>query len=156
MPLSVQILNFNKENSSESFLNNLTPTDEDKKTYNNLKEKHLDYLEDKNEENEMFGADDMSYDDVKYVCNISIEESEFDKAIEDCGLFNTYDCICLNKTNSESFKFLLNIFEECGGYLSFMDENLEYIDFEEVKELIKQKQQASLPVVFNYIYLIFE
>lgn len=156
MIFSIQLLGFNKDNSSESLLNNMTPTSEDKITYIKLYSRHEQYLEDENEGNEMFGLLAMDFDDVEMMCNISIDESAFNKANTDCDLFNYGDGFGLNKTNSESFEFLLNMFDEFGYAVSFIDENFKLQDIEDIKELIKQKQQKSLPVVFSYFFYALE
>ena len=156
MILSIQLLDFNKDNSSESFLNDLTPTDKDNQTYSQLINRHEEYLEDENEENDMFGFLELDYADITYMCDISIDEAAFNKAKNDCGIFNAWESFGLNKTNGKSFEFLLNMFSECGMSVGFCDENFEEYDIEHIRELIKKKQENSLPVVFSYFFYVLE
>ena len=153
MKISIQLLDFNKKNSSEEFLKNLTPTDSDKQTYKNLVERHEDYFEDKFEDNDMFSFLQLDFEfDVERMSSFSIDPKTYNKAIDDCGLFNSYDCIALTKTNAQSFEFLLNMFDDWGWNVSFIDENFEAQDIHDIKELIKKKQEKLLPVVFNHLY----
>ena len=153
MIFSIQLLDFNNDNSSKSFINNSIPTDEDKKTFLSLYNNHEEYLEDKYEENEMFCFFEFDFDDIEQMSGISVDKTSFDKSDNDCNLFNMNN-FGRNKTNGKSFEFLLNLFDEMGA--SFIDENFEEKYFNDIKELIKEKQQKSLPIVFNYFLYSLE
>lgn len=153
MIFSIQLLDFNKHNSSESYLKTLIPTYEDKQTYLNFFYIHEKFLEERYEGNEMFGFLEFDFDDIEKMSYMSIDESSFDKADNDCNLFNSNN-FGQNKTNDKSFELLLNLFDDMGA--SFIDENFEEQSFNEIKELVNQKQQKSLPIVFNYFLYMLE
>ena len=46
MNISIQLLDFNENNSSKSLLNNFTPTKKDKQTFNQFCSKHETFLSD--------------------------------------------------------------------------------------------------------------
>jgi hypothetical protein len=157
MFLSIQLLDFNKENASESFLNEQVPTEKDKQTYNNLYTEHEEDLEDEFEEDEMFSFIQFNFSDIQNMSDVSIDKQTFDKAISDCGLFNSYDCFGLNKTNNKSFELLLNMFAGVSpNNIDFVDVNLLNCDFEEIKEKIQLRKDQSLPIVFNYLFYVIE
>ena len=153
MIFSIQILDFNKDNSSESFLKTITPTEVDIQTYGNFNNLHEEYLEDENEDNDMFGFLELDENDVENMSDTQTA-NKFEKAEKDCGIFYPNSFV-LNETNSESFEFILNMFEEFGN-ADFIDENFSIIDIDELKEKIEEKQQNSQPVVLNYFFYILE
>tara|TARA_B110000240_G_scaffold182843_1_gene216034 strand:+ start:89 stop:553 length:465 start_codon:yes stop_codon:yes gene_type:complete len=154
MIFSIQILDFNEDNSSESFLKTMTPTDVDIQTYGNFYNLHEEYLEDENEDNDMFGFLELDVKiDIENMSDTQTAE-RYVKAEKDCGIFYLNSFV-LNKTNSESFEFILNMFEEFGN-ADFIDENFSIIDIDELKEKVKEKQRKSIPVVLNYFFYILE
>ena len=169
MILSMQLLGFNNENSSQSFINDFIPTKEDKLTFRKLSFKHEQYL--KNEEYESqgiteedieneteeammaFGILALDYEsDIEDNCNVTVDEDIFYKAEADCG-FAGYDSFSLNKTNSESFYYLFNVYYNLMCEVNLIDEDFNYQSEESFRELIKDKQKKGIPVVVQFIYL---
>ena len=67
----------------------------------------------KNETDEFmtaFGVLGLDYEyDIKEKCNVPVDEDIFKKAEADCD-FAGFDSFSLNKTNSESFYYLFNVY----------------------------------------------
>jgi len=172
MLLSIQLLGFNKENSSKEFINDIIPTKEDRLTFSKLADKHEEFLaseqfehqgitkEDIENETEewmmAFGVLDLDYEyDIKDRCNVSIDDARFEKAKNDCD-FTGYDSFTLNKNNIESFYYLFNIYNNLNYEVSLMDESFNRKTVESFKKLIKDKQEKGLPIVVHFIYFTNE
>ena len=109
----MQLLGFNNENSSQSFINDFILTKEDQLTFSKLANKHEEYLSNEeyesqgiteedieNETDEFlmaFGILALDYEsDIEDNCNVPVDKDIFYKAEADCG-FVGYDSFSLNK-----------------------------------------------------------
>ncbi len=168
--MSMQLLGFNNENSSQSFINDFIPTKEDQLTFSKLSNKHEEFLanqeyesqgiseEDiKNETDEFmmaFGVLGLDYEyDIKNRCNVSVDDDIYKKAEADCN-FTGYDSFTLNKTNSESFYYLFNVYYNLMCEVNLIDENFNDQTEESFKELIRDKQEKGIPTVVQFIYYV--
>lgn len=154
MIFSIQILDFNENNCSESFMKEMIPNEQDKQTFFNFHNRHEEYLEDENEDNDMFSVFQLSFDDFQNYSNTKVDIETYNKINSDCNLFGCVDSFALNSTNKRSFDFLLNMFDEFEDnflQVDFIDDDFSELDIDEVKEMIEEKQQNSKPVVFSYI-----
>lgn len=159
MQFSVQLLNFNNDNSSQSFVKDMIPNEDDKQTFFNLHNRHEEYLEDEYEDNDMFCFLQLDFDDFQNYCNTKVDIETYNKINADCNLFGCVDSFALNSTNKESFDFLLNMFFEFKDnflQVDFIDNDFSELDIDEVKEMIEEKQQNSQPVVLSYFFYVLE
>jgi hypothetical protein len=170
MIMSMQLLGFNNENSSQSFINDFIPTKEDQLTFSKLSNKHEEYLSNEeyesqgiteedieNETDEFlmaFGILALDYEyDIKEKCNVPVDEDIFKKAEADCD-FAGFDSFSLNKTNSESFYYLFNVYYNLMCEVNLIDENFNDQSEESFKELIRDKQEKGMPTVVQFIYYV--
>jgi len=170
MIISVQLIDFNKENSSESFLKDLVPTDYDKKLFSEYHNNHECHVEMQEEDNDEFSYASLWLEHVEPFLEKSISKEEFNQTVDDCDIFNQTYSIGLNKKNEESFYFFLNEFfgwrESWGdpiwdlenkdthsthNMIVFLDKNLEQCDSFEIKKLIEKRKIEGLPIVFSVL-----
>ncbi len=171
MIMSIQLLDFNKSNSSKSFMDDFNPTKEDQLTFSKLSEKHEEFLAkkeydsqgitDKDIENETddyimaFGILELNYEyDIKENSGVPVNDDEYKTAFTDCGFTGFIDSITLNKSNSESFYYLFNVYNNLMCEVNLIDENFNGQTEESFKQLIKDKQQKSMPVVVQFVYYV--
>ena len=165
MLLSIQILDFNKQNSSDSFLESSIPTENDFINFRKLSSNHEDFIENKYEENEDFGYTELYYDDIYSLLSKPIDESKFERVKSDCDIFNTDNNFTLNTTNKESFFILLDIFIDLGftkigngddakffenESVIFYDEDFQECSLHKIKQVINKRIDEKLPVVFSF------
>ena len=156
MQFSVQLLNFNNDNSSQSFVKDMIPNEDDKQTFFNLHNRHEEYLEDEYEDNDMFSFLQLDFDDFQRYSDTKVDIQTYNKIHKDCNFLGSVDSFALNSTNKESFDFLLNMFDEFGYMVDFIDYDFSELDIDEVKEKIVEKQQNSQPVVLSYFFYVLE
>ena len=171
MIMSIQLLDFNKSNSSKSFIKDILPTKEDQLTFSKLSEKHEEFLAkkeydsqgitDEDIENETdnyimaFGILELNYEyDIKENSGVPVNDDEYKTAFTDCGFTGFIDSFTLNKSNSESFYYLFNIYNNLTCQVNLIDENFNDQTEDSFKELIRDKQQKSMPVVAHFVYYI--
>ena len=165
MLLSIQVLDFNKQNSSDSFLESSIPTKNDFINFRKLSSNHEDFIENKYEENEDFGYTELHYDDIWSSLSNPIDESKFERVKTDCNMFKTDNNFALNTTNKESFFILLDIFIDLGftkvgsgdnakffenESVIFYDENFQQCSVTKIKEIINKRIDEKLPLVFSF------
>lgn len=169
MIISVQLVDFNKDNSSKFFLNDLIPSDEDKKLFREYHYQHEDHIETQEEDNDEFSYAELWLEHVSPFLEISPSEEEFNQAIDDCEIFTDQYNICLNKTNKKSFDFFFNCFfgwrefwgdpiwdlenkdSPSDNMIVFHDENLKQCDSIKIKELIDKRKIEGLPISFSVL-----
>ncbi len=95
---------------------------------------------------------DYEYD-IKEKCNVPVDEDIFKKAEANCD-FAGFDSFSLNKTNSESFYYLLNVYYNLMCEVNLIDENFNDQTEESFKELIRDKQEKGMPTVVQFIYYV--
>jgi len=171
--MSIQILDFNLENSSKSLLEEMQLNEEDKKLGQDFLFKHEKFLSDEvyeshgityeevenGEYDEPFGVLEIDYDsDIERFCKTSVDEKSYYKAFELCeiGLLGLGDCIMLKKGSEENFSFLLNVFFNLEYDVCLRDQNFDVHNKESFVKQIKERQAKGIPVVLNYILYINE
>ena len=149
---AVQLLDFNKDNTSESFFNNGIPTEDDLKLKDELDFKHEKFI--KKREGPEFGLYYWGewWDISRYIDPEIVSEDSFEKANEDCYLEKFYGCLILNKSNKESFQFIYdNVLCELDD-IDFLDSNFNNLGYEDFWELILNKEKNYEPVVLHIIH----
>ena len=169
MNISIQLLDFNENNSSKSLLNNLIPTEKDKQTCNQFRDKHETFLSEREYKSQVINQEDIENETDEYIeafgvlslewmdVNYLIEEDAFDIALRNCSVENFYDCIAYRKENSECFLVLMNLLANMKlTKFECIDVNFKSYDFSCFCELIANKMKESKPVIINYIYYVNE
>ena len=67
-------------------------------------------------------------------------------------IYTQYNAI--NKTNSESFYYLFNVYYNLMCEVNLIDENFNDQTEESFKELIRDKQEKGIPTVVQFIYYV--
>tara|TARA_B100000963_G_scaffold335317_1_gene329361 strand:+ start:304 stop:828 length:525 start_codon:yes stop_codon:yes gene_type:complete len=170
MIISVHLVDFNKDNSSKSFLNDLIPSDEDKKLFREYHYQHEDQIETQEEDNDEFSYAELWLEHVSPFLEQSPSKEEFNQTLDECEIFTDPYNICLNKTNKKSFDFFFNSFFDWREFwgdpiwdlenkethsthnmIVFLDENLEQCDSIKIKELIDKRKKEGLPIIFSVL-----
>ena len=83
MIMSIQLLDFNKSNSSKSFMDDFIPTKEDQLTFNKLSDKHEEFLAKKEYDSQGITDEDIENETDDYIMAFGILELNYEYDIKE-------------------------------------------------------------------------
>ena len=147
MGLVLQLLDFNKKNSSEEFMNSFVANDEDIKLYNKL----IYNLENFLDEGEDFGIMELEFYDINNMTSVSLNEENWENCIMQCQVSNLYDCLVLKNDNRESFEFVMNTLYSINN-IDYLDKELNYITKNLFQDFLSDNIKEGNPTVISLIF----
>ena len=105
MPISVQLLDLNKNNLSIEFQDNFTPNEKDKKLFSKLIHEFEQSVIDDDEY-----LYDFDFSAAEILCELPVDELKFNDSLEACYVEGfEHSVVLLKKDNLESFEYIMSI-----------------------------------------------